>query len=474
MQVFGHFIAGKPVPARSTAYMPVTDPCTSDVLVHVGRADDTIIQQAVSAAARAMHTWGRSTPAQREKVLLNVADRIEQHQHQLTSLEVSNTGKPYQPTLAEEILVAADVFRFYAGAIRHTMTPAAGCYHPDHLSYLLREPVGVCVQLIPSNYPMLMATWKIAAAVAAGNTVVVKPSSSTPISVLELAQMTADILPPGVLNVICGDRSCVQTLVTHPQVAHVSATASTASGISIGQMALKTMKRLHLGLGGKAPAIVCPGADLRQAAEKIAHAAFFNAGQDCTAASRIVVTPQIADEFTGLLLGLLPTTGAPSEGEFFFGPLTTRQRCELIAETLSQLPQHMNVFHGPPAVGPSEGFFHPATVITGVTEHDPIVTTELFGPVLTIEVADDLAEAVARANRCDYGLAASIHSRHEDDVMYAIRNLNYGCVWVNTHLPLVSEMPHGGFGTSGIGKDLSAYGLDEYVRVKHVMHRTPH
>ncbi|NYH77476.1 betaine-aldehyde dehydrogenase [Actinopolyspora biskrensis] len=467
-----NFINGRWSPTATDSYSPLIDPCTGDQFAEAARSGSADIDGAFAAAAAAFPTWAAYSPWERQRVLLAVADRVEGNAGRLAGIESANTGKPRETTRVEEIGVAVDVFRFFAGAIRSALAPAAGEYMADHTSYVRREPIGVCAHMVPFNYPLLMAVWKLAPALAAGNTVVLKPSRNTPLSVLAFADLTADLLPPGTVNVVCGDRHATADITRHRTAQHVSATAATDSGLAIATSALTSVKRLHLGLGGKSPAIVFGDADVPRAARHIAHAAYFNGGQDCTAATRILVDSTAHDDFIAELTNQatsLVTTGPDDDVAAFYGPLNNQNQIDRIGRALDALPDHAEVTTGGKPLN-RPGFFHPPTIVTNVTNEDAIVRDELFGPVVTVERFSADQDVISTANAADYGLAASVHTRVHRTAMRASSELDYGCVWVNTHLPLPAEMPHGGFKQSGFGKDLSLYGLDEYTRIKHVMH----
>jgi 1-pyrroline dehydrogenase len=439
----------------------------------VGRAPvstDADVAAAVAAAQRAFRTWGKTTPGQRQSALLALADAIEAHSDELVEAQCRNTGQPKAVIAAEEVKVGADHLRFFAGAARLLEGKSAGEYMEGFTSYVRREPIGVVGQVTPWNYPFMMAIWKIGPALAAGNTIVLKPSDTTPESTLVLARLSKGILPDGVLNVVLGNAQTGATLVEHPALGLVSITGSVRAGIAVAVSAAKQLKRAHLELGGKAPAVVFGDVDIEKAACGIAEAAFFNGGQDCTAATRVLVHESIHDAFVDALVRTAETIkpGMPDDPEAFYGPLNNAAHFARVVEKIAALPPSAKIRTGGTRVGETGYFFAP-TVITGVDQHDAIVQEETFGPVLTVQSFTDEEQAVALANDVEFGLASSVWTRDHGTVQRMSAALDSGAVWINCHIPLVAEMPHGGFKQSGYGKDLSAYGVEDYTRIKHVM-----
>jgi betaine-aldehyde dehydrogenase len=470
MKKLNNFINGKSVESKSGESTTLINPATGAAFATAPKSNAADVEAAYKAADDAFAHWRDSTPSTRQRALLKIADAIEDRAEEIIAIEVENTGKPISLTTTEEVPPMVDQIRFFAGAARNLEGKSAGEYMPGMTSMIRREPVGVIGQVTPWNYPMMMAVWKWAPAIAAGNTVVLKPSDTTPASTVWMANLMSQFLPAGVFNVICGERETGAALVNHKRPDMVSITGSVGAGIQVAESAAKQVKRVHLELGGKAPVVVFADADLTAAAEAIAVAGYFNSGQDCTAATRVIVQESVYDQFVHLLTEQAKAVvlGAPSDTDVFLGPVNNANQLARVSDLVSRTPSHAKIMTGGSAID-RPGYFFPATVIADLRQDDELIQKEIFGPVITVQKFTDEAQAVSMANGVDYGLASSVWTTNHGVAMRMAKAFDFGCVWINTHIPIVAEMPHGGFKRSGYGKDLSAYGFEDYTRIKHVM-----
>ena len=466
-----NFVGGRYQDATSGETSDVINPATGETYASAPISSEKDVEQAYQAAQQAFETWGQTTPSERQLALFRIADALEARAEEAADIESRNTGKPRSTLVDYEIMPSVDQIRFFAGAARNLEGRASAEYLKDHTSSIRREPIGVIGQVTPWNYPLNMATWKFAPAIAAGNTVVLKPSDTTPASTLLLAEIASEFLPAGVFNVVTGNRDTGRAMIENRIPQMVSITGSVRAGMEVAKSASSDLKRVHLELGGKAPVIVFDDADFEKAAAGIVAAGFFNAGQDCTAATRLLVHERAYDNFMAALIAEVRANakvGMPDQDDILFGPVNNANQLTRVQGFIDRLPDHAKIETGGNQIAGS-GYFLEPTVLSGFKQTDEHIQEEIFGPVMTVQKFSDDAQALKWANDVRYGLASSVWTQNHTRAMRFAKHLDFGAVWINTHIPLVAEMPHGGFKHSGYGKDLSHYGFEDYTRIKHVM-----
>lgn len=468
---FKNFIDGKYVDAKSETSSEIFNPATGKVYATAPKSSAADVDDAYKAAERAFEDWRHTTPSERQLALIRIADAFVERADEIAAVESRDTGKPLNFARGE-VMGSAGQIRFFAGAARNLEGRASAEYAREHTSSIRREPIGVIGQITPWNYPLVMATWKFAPAIAAGNTIVIKPSDTTPAVTLLMAEIASEFLPKGVFNVVAGDRDTGRAIVEHEIPQMIAITGSVRAGMEVAKAAAIDVKRVHLELGGKAPVLIFPDADLKRAAEVLVEASFYNGGQDCTAATRYLVHESIKDEFLELFKAAVikgARTGTPETSGILFGAVNNIAQLERVRGFVDRLPDHAKLEMGGGDPVANGGYFHEATILSGLKQSDEHIQDEIFGPVVTVQTFKDEAEALRNANDVKYGLAASVWTSNHSRAMRLSRDLSFGCVWINSHGPLTAEMPHGGFRHSGYGKDLSQYGFEDYTRIKHVM-----